>query len=62
MQKSSTMRATGKSIFNGRQLTISLDLGDRSSYYCVLEDAGEVILEDSLPTSPCEIVRGWCKQ
>jgi hypothetical protein len=48
MQKIGTMRAGGSGIFKGRQLTIGLDLGDRSSYYCVLDEAGEVVLEDSL--------------
>ena len=36
MQKISTMQASGKNIFEG-QLIIGLDLGDRSSAYCVLE-------------------------
>jgi len=43
------MRATGKSIFNGRQLTIGLDLGDRWSFYCVVDEAGEIILHSSGP-------------
>jgi hypothetical protein len=38
MQKISTMRTSGKNIFQG-QLTIGLDLGDRSSAYCVLNGA-----------------------
>jgi transposase len=46
------MRATGKSIFNGRQLTIGLDLGDRWSFYCVVDEAGEIILEQKLLTTP----------
>src|SRR5215471_19162146 len=51
MQKISTMRTRGEKIFKG-QLTIGLDLGDRSSSYCVLNEAGEVILEQKLPTTP----------
>ncbi len=51
MQKISTMRTSGKNIFQG-QLTIGLDLGDRSSSYCVLNEAGEIILEQKLPTTP----------
>jgi len=39
MQKISTMRTRGKKIFQG-QLTIGVDLGDRSSAYCVLNEAG----------------------
>jgi hypothetical protein len=44
MQKISTMRMSGKNIFEG-QITIGLDLGDRSSAYCVLNEAGEIVLE-----------------
>ena len=49
IQKISIMRARGSKTFNGRQLTIGLDLGDRSSCYCVLNEGGAVILEHSLP-------------
>src|SRR5215510_9159601 len=52
MQKSSTMRRTASKIFKGRQLTIGMDLGDRSSFYCVLDESGKVILEEKLPTTP----------
>lgn len=52
MQKSSTLRVGGSEIFRGRQLTIGLDLGDRSSNYCILDEAGEVLLEHKLPTTP----------
>src|SRR6516225_10077498 len=51
MQKISTMRTSGKTIFKG-QLTIGLDLGDRSRSYCVLDEAGVIILEQKLPTTP----------
>jgi transposase len=44
MQKISTMQTSGNKIFKG-QLTVGLDLGDRSSSYCVLDEAGEVVLE-----------------
>ena len=52
MQKISTVQAGESKVFKARQLTIGLDLGDRSSFYCVLDDAGEVILERSLSTTP----------
>src|SRR2546427_3903171 len=52
MQKISTMRARGSEVFKGRHLTIGLDLGDRWSFYCILDEAGEVILERKLPTTP----------
>src|SRR5262250_2911947 len=51
MQKISTMRTGGKKIFKG-QLTIGLDLGDRFSCYCVLDEAAEILLEQKLPTTP----------
>src|SRR5215469_2023257 len=51
MQKISTMQTSGKNILEG-QLTIGLDLGDRSSAYCVLNAAGEIVLEHKLATTP----------
>jgi hypothetical protein len=47
------MRAGRSKTFNRRQLTIGLDLGDRFSCYCVLDEAGE-IMEQKLPTTPEE--------
>ncbi|WP_353072031.1 IS110 family transposase [Tunturiibacter gelidoferens] len=35
-----------------RHLTVGLDLGDRSSFYCVLDEAGEVLMEQRLSTTP----------
>ena len=34
------------------QLTIGLDVGDRSSFYCVLNGKGEVTLEAKVVTRP----------
>jgi transposase len=34
------------------RLTIGLDLGDKSSYYCVLDTAGDVLLEQRVSTTP----------
>jgi len=51
MQKITTVRRSAKNVFKG-QLTIGLDLGDRSSSYCVLDEAGVIILEQKLPTIP----------
>src|SRR3974390_2409033 len=51
MQKISTMRTREKNIFAGR-LTIGLDLGARSSAYCVLNEPGEIVLEHKLTTTP----------
>jgi hypothetical protein len=41
MKKTSTVRVNGNMIFKGHKLTIGLDLGDRWSFYCVLDEAGE---------------------
>jgi transposase len=51
MQKISTMQTSRKNLFEG-QLTIGVDLGDRSSAYCVLNEAGEIVLEHKLGTTP----------
>jgi len=51
MKKTTTAAATGKKNFAGK-LTIGLDLGDRSSWYCVLDETGEVIAEHKLGTTP----------
>jgi hypothetical protein len=52
MKKPSTMpRCRNGNVRHG-QLTIGLDLGDRSSFYCVLNGAGEVILEARVATNP----------
>src|ERR1700676_763395 len=55
MKKTSTVRVNKNTIFKGHKLTIGLDLGDRSSNYCILDEAGKVILEQSVPTTPKEI-------
>src|ERR1700756_2476096 len=52
MKKTSTVRVNGKMIFKGHKLSIGLDLGDRWSFYCVMDEAGQVILEQKLPTTP----------
>src|SRR5580658_4612659 len=52
MKKISTVAVEGMQNFKENQLTIGLDLGDRSSHYCILNEAGEVILEQKLATTP----------
>src|SRR6202050_1190226 len=52
MKKSSTVAIERIQIFKENQLTIGLDLGDRISHYCILNEAREVILESTLPTTP----------
>jgi transposase len=36
----------------GLKLTIGLDLGDRSSWYCVVEQSGQMLLEEKVSTTP----------
>lgn len=52
MKKISTMRATENGILKKRQCTIGLDLGDRWSFYYVLDEVGEVLREEKLSTTP----------
>jgi transposase len=51
MNKIGTVHAFGNEIFKEQKLTIGLDLGDRWSFYCVKDEAGQVILEQKLPTT-----------
>src|SRR5437763_1347106 len=52
MKKTSTVRVNGNMIFKGHKLMIGVDLGDRWSNYCVLDEAGEVLLEQKVATTP----------
>jgi transposase len=52
MKKVSTAVAKQIRNFSQLKLTIGLDLGDRSSWYCLLDEAGEVLLEQKLSTTP----------
>src|SRR5437870_7516449 len=52
MKKISTATAHAIRKVESQRLTIGLDLGDRSSWYCVLDEAGEVLLEQKLSTIP----------
>ena len=52
MRKPSTTVLCRRTKLRDGQLTVGLDLGDRSSFYCVLNRAGEVILEERVATNP----------
>src|SRR6266850_8573992 len=56
-----TMPKTAYEIFKEPKLTIGLDLGDRTSHYCILDEAGNVILEHRLPTTPRGIHQVFCR-
>jgi transposase len=51
MRKNSTVATKRKKIFNEKKLTIGMDLGDRYTYYCVLDEAGEVVVEQKMATT-----------
>src|SRR6184192_2332704 len=52
MKKISTVQTLRNEILKKQKLTIGMDLGDRWSCYCILDEAGEVLLEQKLPTTP----------
>jgi transposase len=52
MKKISTVQVFGNEILKEQKLTIGVDLGDRWSFYCVLEEFGKIILEQKVPTTP----------
>jgi transposase len=54
MQKISTMQTSEENILNG-QLTIGLDLGDRFSSYCILDEVGKILREQKVPTTSVEM-------
>jgi hypothetical protein len=41
IKKISTVAIRRKQIFKGNRLTIGMDLGDRFTYYCVLDEAAK---------------------
>ena len=52
MKKISTMQVFSNEILKEQKLTIGVDLGDRWSFYCVLDEAGKIILEQKVATTP----------
>jgi transposase len=52
MKKVSTAAVTAKRNLAKQQLTIGLDLGDRSSCYCVLDETGRIVMEQRVSTTP----------
>ncbi len=58
MKKTSTVRVNGNMIFKGHKLTIGVDLGDYSSCYCVLDEAGKILLEQKVAMTP-EAMNDW---
>jgi transposase len=52
MKRISTVQALQSENFKEQKLTIGVDLGDRWSFYCVLDEAGKIILEQKVQTTP----------
>src|SRR4029077_14683640 len=51
MKKGSTVAAKPRRKISEQKLTIGLDLGDRSSWYCVLDESGSIVLEQKVSTT-----------
>src|SRR3979490_1655040 len=52
MKKISTVQVFGNEILKEQKLTIGVDLGDRWWFYCVLDEAGKILLEQKVATTP----------
>ena len=52
MKKLSTTTRQAIEKLQTHALSIGLDLGDRSSYYCVLDEAGRTVVEEKVSTTP----------
>ncbi|MGC2195611.1 MAG: hypothetical protein WA628_13110 [Terriglobales bacterium] len=52
MKRLSTTATHAIKKLSAQQLTIGLDLGARSSYYCVLDEAGRIVVEEKVSTTP----------
>jgi transposase len=52
MKKISTAATPTIEKVAGQNLTIGLDLGDRSSWYCVVDQSGQMLLEEKVSTTP----------
>ena len=61
MKKISTVQILGNEIFKEQKLTIGVDLGDCWSFYCVLDEAGKIILEQKAATTPEAIKQTFAK-
>src|SRR5882762_9055855 len=61
VKKIITVAKNRNEIFKQQQLTIGVDLGDRISHYGILDETGNVILEQSVPTTPKGIQQVFSK-
>src|SRR5271163_4009945 len=61
MKKISTMQAFSNELLKEQKLTMGLDLGDRWSFYCVLDEAGKILLEQKVSTTPAAMKQTFLK-
>jgi transposase len=61
MKKNSTVAIRRKQIFSEKKLTIGMDLGDRSTCYCILDEAGEVLVEQKVATTKQAIQQAFSR-
>jgi len=61
MKKGSTAAAKQSSNFSQQKLTIGLDLGDRSSWYCMLDEAGKLLEERRVSTTAKAMRDVFCR-
>ena len=52
MKKVSTAATKQSRNISQQKLTIGLDLGDRNSWYCVLDEGGRIVMEQKVSTTP----------
>ena len=51
MKKVSTVAAKPSKKISQQKLTVGLDLGDRNSWYCVVDESGQIRLEQRVRTN-----------
>ena len=61
MKKISTVQIFKSEIFKEQRLAIGLDLGDRWSCYCILDEAERIILEQKVATTPEAMKQAFAK-
>src|SRR6202040_1759307 len=59
MKKVSIVAAKQSKNFSQPKLTIGLDLGDRNSWYCMLDEAGQIQLEQRVRTTAKALQEGF---
>src|ERR1700746_1710136 len=61
MKKISTVQTLRNEILKKQKLTIGMDLGDHWSCYCILDEAGEIILEQRVAMTPEAMKQAFSK-